>query len=58
MKKMTMLATLLCLLLALCACDVPVQDPLGEEFTPVEPVGEVPAEFADIVAENRFADVW
>lgn len=58
MKKMRMLAMLLCLLLTLCACGQPTHNPLSEDFTPVKPVGEVPAEFEDIVAENRFGDVW
>lgn len=57
MKKMRMLAMLLCLLLTLCACDMQSRDVGAEEFTPVKPVGEVPAEFEDIVAENRFGDV-
>lgn len=57
MKKMRMEALLLCLLIALCACDRPWRDSSAEEFTPVKPVGEVPAEFAEIVAENRFGDV-
>lgn len=58
MKKMRMLALLTCLLLMLCACDMQSRDAGAEEFTPVKPVGEVPAEFEDIVAENRFGDVW
>ena len=56
MKKMRMLAMLLGLLLTLCACDVQSRDAGAEAFTPVKPVGEVPAEFEDIVAENRFGN--
>lgn len=58
MKKMRMLAMLACLLLTLCACGMQRWDTGSEEFTPVKPVGEVPAEFEDIVAENRFRNVW
>ena len=56
MKNLLRWSMLACLLLTLCACDMPMRNPMPQEFTPVKPVGEVPAEFAAIVAENRFGN--
>lgn len=53
MKKLCVWIVSVCLLLAMCSCAASQET----AYAPVTPVGEVPAEFADIVAENRFGDV-
>ena len=52
MKKLCVWIVSVCLLLAMCSCAASQET----AYTPVTPVGEVPAEFADIVAENRFGN--
>ena len=54
MKKMWMGTILLCLLALLCACGIGERE--AADYAPVKPVGEVPPEFAEIVAENRFGN--
>ena len=55
MRKLWMGTMLLCLLALLCACGMRAQD-AAANYAPVKPVGEVPPEFAEIVAENRFGN--
>ena len=54
MKKMWMGTMLLCLLALLCACGIGERE--AADYAPVKPVGDVPPEFAEIVAENRFGN--
>jgi len=54
MKRLMMWMMLACLVLTACACDRQY-DPRSYGF-PVKPVGEVPPEFEEIVAENRFGN--
>lgn len=54
MKKMLLCLLLGCLLLSASVCEA--DSWTDREYTRVSPVGEVPAEFVDIVAENRFGN--